>query len=88
MQRIANPLNTMDKECHGSNIKQRLQRAANVDGKQEHQVHHEQENRQTEEAVEDNFIYRGGETARLCRQGITDGIADSSNALVTCIGNM
>ena len=88
MQRIANPLNTMDKECHGANIKQRLQRAANVDGKQEHQVHHEQENRQTEEAVEDNFIYRGGETARLCRQGITDGIADSGNALVTCIGNM
>ena len=88
VQRVANPLNTMDKECYGANVKQWLQRAADVNGEQEHQVHHEQENRQPEEAVENDFIYRGGETARFCRQSIADGIADSGNALIARIGDV
>ncbi|CNU07264.1 Uncharacterised protein [Salmonella enterica subsp. enterica serovar Bovismorbificans] len=45
MQRVANPLNAMNKDGDGTGIKQGLQRAADVNGEQEHQVHHEQKNR-------------------------------------------
>ena len=78
----------MDKECHGTDVKQRLQRATDVNGEQEHQVHHEQKYWQAEEAVKYDLIDRGGEAAWLCGQGVADGIADGGNALVTCISNM
>ena len=88
MQGIANPLNTVDKDSHGTGIKNGLQRAADINRQQEHQVHNEQEDRQAEEAVEDHFIHRRGKAAGLGGKGVTDRIANGGNALVTGIGDM
>jgi hypothetical protein len=48
----------VDEDRDGTGVKNRLERAADVNGEQEHHVHHQQEDRQTEEAVEHNLIHR------------------------------
>ena len=88
MKRVANPLYAVNKDSDGTGIKNRLQRAANINRQQEHQVHNEQEDRQAEEAVEDHFIHRRGKAAGFGGEGITDRIANGGNALVAGIGDM
>ena len=88
MQGVTHPLNPVYKDRDGTGVKNRLECAADVDGEQEHHVHHQQEDRQTEEAVEHNLIHRRRKAAGFCRQRVTDHVADRGDSLVTGIGDV
>ncbi len=88
MQGVAQPLNTVNKDCHGSDIKQRLQCAADVDSEQEHHVHHQQEHRQAEKTVEDHGVHRPGKAAWLGGEGVAGYVANGGDALIAGIGNV
>ncbi|MNS78689.1 hypothetical protein D3C72_1123140 [compost metagenome] len=88
MQGVAQPLQAMNEDRNRANIEQWLQRTADVDGEQEHHIHHQQEDRQTEETVQNDFIHRCGETARLGGQGIADHFANGRDTLIARIGDM
>ena len=78
----------MHKDRDRAGIENRLQRAADVDRQQEHQVHDKEKNRQPEEAVEDHFVHRRGEAARLGGQGVADGVANGGDGLIACVCDM
>lgn len=88
VQGVTQPLNAMHKDRDRAGIENRLQRAADVDRQQEHQVHDKEKNRQPEEAVEDHFVHRGGEAAWFGGQGIADGVANGGDGLIARVSDV
>ena len=76
MQGVTYPLNTVYEDRDRTGVKNRLQRATDVNREQEHHVHHQQEDGQTEEAVEHNLIHRRRKAAGLCGKGVADHVAN------------
>ncbi|CCK16313.1 hypothetical protein BN136_2323 [Cronobacter universalis NCTC 9529] len=88
MQGIADPLQPVNENRHGARVENRLQRAADVNGEQEHQVHHAEKDRQAQKTVENNVIQRGREAVRLGGEAVADGVANRRNALIAGVNDM
>ncbi len=87
MQGVAEPLNALNEDRRRADIEDRLQRAADIDRQQEHQVHHQQEDRHAQPAVEDHFIQHIGQAVghRLLR--VADRVAQGGDGLVARVGD-
>ncbi|MNG78484.1 hypothetical protein D3C79_370630 [compost metagenome] len=87
MQGITDPLDALNKDGRRTEIEDWLQCAADVDRQYEHDVHHQQEDRHPQPAVEDHPIQHLRQAVWQRQFGVADRIADSGDRLVAGIGN-
>ncbi|CCJ99879.1 hypothetical protein BN130_2607 [Cronobacter malonaticus 507] len=88
MQRIADPLQTVNEHGYRTRVENRLQRTADVNGEQKHQIHHAKKDGQAQKTVENDVIQRGREAVRLGGEAVTDGVANRRNALIAGVNDV
>src|SRR5471032_3244606 len=87
VQGKTNPLHALNENRSGTNIENRLQRTADVDRQNEHQVHHQQENRYAEETVEDHAVQHLRQFIRRGEVRVADFSTQLGNGLIARIGD-
>ncbi|CCK04204.1 hypothetical protein BN129_2962 [Cronobacter sakazakii 701] len=88
MQRIADPLQPVNEHGYRTRVENWLQRAADVNGEQKHQIHHAKKNGQAQKAVENDVIQRGREAVRFGGEAVADRIANRRNTLITGVNDV
>ncbi len=83
MQRIAKPLGAVNKQRRRTDVEQRLQRAADIDRQQKHQVHHQQKDGNAEPAVQHNAVELLRQLMWRGEMLVADGDAQRGKLLIT-----